>query len=164
MKICEDIRLWFRLSFEGKFAVVSTPLTQRGERGTDNLMQPGDPGYDHASAQLRLEIFLETYARAWDTPPDVLFQLRRLIAQSLQENSIWYAAHRKYSRARRSAIEALTFSPSGVDFARILGTACAPSVVRLLQQWHRRRANQLQPRASSKVNSTQAATASQLNP
>jgi len=134
MRICEDIRLWFRLATEGKFTVLSEPLVERGEPGCDNLMQPTDPIYTRESARLRLELFWETYARAVNERPEVLVRLRKFIVTSLYEQSVCHVLDRNYSKARRKAIEALAFTPSGLDLARILSTACVPSLVGLLQR------------------------------
>jgi glycosyltransferase involved in cell wall biosynthesis len=129
MKICEDIRLWFRLAGQGKFTVVREALVEKGDPGDDNLVRPEDPAYASESAQLRLELFWEVYARSANAPPEVLARLRQFIVRSLYEQSVCYALSHDYSKARRKAMEALAFAPSGLDLTRILTSACSPWLV-----------------------------------
>jgi glycosyltransferase involved in cell wall biosynthesis len=137
MRICEDIRLWFRLAGEGKFTIVREPLVERGEPGDDNLVRPADPVYARESARLRLELFWEVYARSTDARSDVLARIRHFIVKSLYEQSLCYTRSRDYSNARRKAIEALAFTPSGLDLAKVLISACAPSLAGYFQRRRR---------------------------
>lgn len=139
MKIAEDTRLWYRLALEGKFTALREPLTERGVFGGDNLTQTADPKYAREHARLSLELFLETYARAGDAPPAVLARLRHYIATSLYENSICYAVSRDYTKARRKAIEALAFTPSGLNLARTLCAVFVPSFIGYLNRWRQSR-------------------------
>jgi hypothetical protein len=139
MRLCEDIRLWFRLAFEGKFAVVAAPLVERGEPGADNLCQIVDPmsnlAYARESARLRLELFWETYARIDDQPSQAATNVRDFIARSLLEQSICHVLAGEYSAARRKALEGLGFVSRMGQVLNMLGIAVAPSIVRQLYTW-----------------------------
>ncbi len=135
MRLGEDLRLWLRMSGEGKFAAVSNPLVERGAPGDDNLIRPGDPQYNRDSSSLRLEIFWEAYARSGDAEPAVRERLRHFVVRSLYEQSVCYSASQEYSKARRKAIEALAFAPKGEDLLKILIYVIAPTYAGMIRGW-----------------------------
>jgi glycosyltransferase involved in cell wall biosynthesis len=121
MDIAEDIRLWLRLAFEGRFVVTSRPLGCRRWPGSGKqLTDPDRISYYKNSANLRTEIFMECYARAIDQPPGVQRRLRQFIADSLAGQAKHSALEGNYSVARRRAFECLAFSPRGKTIAKAL--------------------------------------------
>ncbi len=135
MRIAEDIRLWFRLGFEGKFAVTGVPLAQRSRTHTaEQLTQEHSPAYFRESARSRMEVFWETYARAVDAPRDVQRLLRRFVAESLVEQSRQLALEADYPSARRKALESLGFLPAGKFALRAMVGLVLPSAFRLTRK------------------------------
>ncbi len=135
MKIAEDIRLWFRLAIEGKFAVLPEPLAVRGWTASgEQLTQPGKSSYYKESADMRLEVFMESYARAVNSPPDVQRMLRNFIASSLADQAKYLALDGKYNSARRRAFLSLAFSPTGKAALKAITGLLFPEVFRLLNK------------------------------
>lgn len=115
MRFAEDIRLWFRLALEGNFTVLSEPLSviERAGPEEQQLTKTHDPVYFKESANLRLEVFLESYARALNSLPAVQKRLRSFIADCFAEQAKYAALDGKYATARRRAFESLAFRPKG---------------------------------------------------
>jgi glycosyltransferase involved in cell wall biosynthesis len=121
MDTAEDLRLWLRLAFEGRFAVTSQPLACRRWLGSGKqLTEPAQLAYHKKNENSRLEVFMECYARAIDQPADVQHGLRQFIAHSLAQQAKQCALDGKYSIARRRAFECLAFTPKGRTLARAL--------------------------------------------
>lgn len=112
MRIFEDVRLWYRLAFEGRFAVCRNVLSVRGEEGEDNLTRSRDPAYWREWARLHIEICQETYARAVNAPLDVQDRLRYLAAGSLWRQAKQLAADGQPGLGRRKALEAFGLDPT----------------------------------------------------
>lgn len=135
MKIAEDIRLWFRLASEGKFAVTSNPLAvRRWTTSGEQLTQPGKASYFKEAANMRLEIFMESYARAIESPPDVQQKLRNFISSSLADQAKYCALDRHYNIARRRALESLAFLPRGKTALKALLTLICPQALHSLKK------------------------------
>ena len=129
MRLCEDLRLWFRLAFEGAFVAVREPLVKRGALGTDNLCYAPEPlvdwQYAVESAALRLEVFSETYARATGMNTEVCRRLREMIGESLKDLGMCYAITKNNRIARRKGLEAIAFGDGRTAAIGFL-LLCAP--------------------------------------
>ncbi len=135
MRIAEDIRLWFRLAFEGKFAVTGRVLANRGwTDSAEQLTHEHDLAYFRESARARMEVFWETYARAVDSGPDIQRQLRRFVAQGLVDLAKQLALDANYPLARRKAFEALVFLPKGRTALKALVGLAVPSAFRRMHR------------------------------
>jgi hypothetical protein len=133
MRIAEDIRLWFRLAQEGRFAVVSEPLAIiRGWKTSMEQLTNPTFSFFKESANVRLEVFMESYARAVSSPPDVQKRLRTFIADGLAEQAKYSALDGKYAIARRRAFESLAFSPGGKTALKALVGLIFPMLFHLL--------------------------------
>lgn len=139
MDTAEDLRLWLRLAFEGRFAVTSRPLAYRRWLGSGKqLTEPGELSYHKKNENSRLEVFMECYARAVDCPADVQHRLRQFIAHSLAQQAKQCALDGKYSIARRRAFECLAFTPKGRTLARALVGWLFPQLFPINAKWKNR--------------------------
>ncbi len=111
MKIAEDIRLWFRLSMEGKFAITTQPLTVVRRGCEDHLTKRETIRKLKECERMLSEVFLEAYARAVDEPVEIQTNLRRLIGHSFAQQVKYFALEKNYKMARRRAFESLVFWP-----------------------------------------------------
>jgi len=133
MRLAEDIRLWFRLAFEGAFAVVSEPLAKRCWLGPERqLTDPRNAGYYRESASLRLEVFMEAYAKAINKSRYVQARLRELIADCLASQAKYLAIDSNYQGARRRSLESLVFSLKGRPAIKALIGLSLPCIYRIL--------------------------------
>ena len=135
MKIAEDIRLWFRLSMEGKIAVISEPLSLRyWSNPGDQVTQLHNSSYLKEYGKERMEIFWEIYARAIDSPPDVQKMLRGFITRSLTDQAKYCALDGNYRMARRKAFESLAFLPKGRAALKAIVGLILPRAFRVLSK------------------------------
>ncbi len=138
MRLAEDIRLWFRLAFEGAFAVVSKPLVRRRWMGPGKqLLDASKDGYYRESAALNLEVFLETYARAQGKSKHVQSRLRQLIADCLASQAKYLAIDRDYQQARRKSLESLAFSAKGKSGVKATIGLIFPYIYRIIRRDNR---------------------------
>jgi len=132
-RVGEDLRLWFRMSFEGKFAVTSEILAERAWLGPDRqLTDTKKEAYFREAAGIRTEIFMETYGRAMQTTPEVQKELRRLLAECLADQAKFAARDGRWRIARRRAFESLTFCPKGKSAIKALFSFTFPRLWGLL--------------------------------
>jgi glycosyltransferase involved in cell wall biosynthesis len=123
----EDVRMWLRLSFEGKFAVSSEPLAVWVATDPElRLTRPDSYSYQREAARRIFEVFVEAYARAGDFPADVQKAIRDLLTYSLASQSKLYALDRNYRMARRRAFECLAFFPKGKSLLKALTGLLSP--------------------------------------
>ena len=135
MRLAEDIRLWFRLAFEGAFAVVSKPLVRRRWMGPGKqLLDASKDGYYRESAALNLEVFMETYARAKDKSRFVQSRLRQLIADCLASQAKYLAIECDYRGSRRRSLESLAFSAKGKSAVKALISLFLPGIYKVLNR------------------------------
>jgi glycosyltransferase involved in cell wall biosynthesis len=140
MDIAEDLRLWLRLAFEGRFAVSSQPLACRRRLGSGNeLTDSGNVFYCQKNENSRLEVFMECYARAVNQPADVQQRLRQFIVHSLAQQAKQCALEGKYSIARRRAFECLAYGPEGGTLARALVGWLFPQLFPINAKWKKER-------------------------
>jgi glycosyltransferase involved in cell wall biosynthesis len=138
-RVGEDLRLWFRLAFEGKFAVTAEVLADRAWLGPDRqLTDTGKEAYFREAAAIRTEIFLEAYGRAIQDDPGVQKELRRLLAECLADLAKFAACDGQWGFARRRGFESLTFSPGGKRAVKALLTLIFPRIWGLKSRKKRR--------------------------
>jgi glycosyltransferase involved in cell wall biosynthesis len=111
MKIAEDVRMWFRLSMEGKFAITTQPLTVVRRGSKEHLTNRRTLNEYKECERMLSEVFLEAYARAIDEPKEIQNNLRRLIGICFVQQAKLFALERNYKMARRRAFESLVFWP-----------------------------------------------------
>ena len=126
MHIYEDVRMWLRLSLEGKFAVSSEPLAVWVVTGHDRLTRTDSYAYQREAAKRIFEVFVEAYARAGDFPSDVQKAIRDFLTYNLANQSKFYTLDRNYRMARRRALECLAFSPKGKSLLKALTGLLSP--------------------------------------
>ena len=138
MRIYEDVRLWLKLAFEGKWAVTSKPLairtwSQPGGQLVDLKSQP----FYKESAYMRLEIFMEAYAHGLKEPPEVQRGLRKVIAAALVGQAKFFALDGEHNRVRRRALEFLMFGVRGINRLKALIGLGSPRLLGVLarQSW-----------------------------
>ena len=140
MRIYEDVRLWTRLAFEGKWAVSCKPLMLRiWSSPGEQLVNLQSQSYHRQSANLRLEIFMEAYAHAVNEPTDVQHKLREFIAADLAHQAKFFALDGEYKKARRRAFEALVFSPTREVLQKALVALLFPQLLPVIVKIIRRR-------------------------
>ncbi|MBI5584173.1 MAG: glycosyltransferase family 2 protein [Deltaproteobacteria bacterium] len=128
-RVGEDLRLWFRLAFEGKFAVTSEVLAERAWLGPDRqLTDTKKEAYFREAAAVRTEIFLEAYGRAMQADPAVQRALRRLLADGLADLAKFAACDGKRGLARRRGFEALACFPRGKSALKALLALIYPGI------------------------------------
>lgn len=134
MRLAEDIRLWFRLTYEGAFAIVPKPLVKRRWMGQGKqLLDTSKDGYYRESAALNLEVFMETYARASGKSRHVQSRLRQLIASCLASQAKYLAIDRDYREARRKSLESLAFSVKGRSGVKAMICLIFPNIYRIIR-------------------------------
>jgi glycosyltransferase involved in cell wall biosynthesis len=110
LQVYEDIRMWARLSMEGKWAVISKPLLAvNWSNNAVHLQRPGDRVYEAQVANNRLEIFMETYAHAREASSSTLNRLREMISSELATQAKYLALDGNFSQVRRKLKEAALF-------------------------------------------------------
>jgi glycosyltransferase involved in cell wall biosynthesis len=132
MRIYEDVRLWTGLSQEGKWAVTSEPLAIRIWSKSGEQLMKEDSSFYRESSKMRLEIFLEAYARNIDGPSDVQQRLRSFIARDLVQQATYFALDKKYNAARRKAFESLVYSPRGTIALKAFLSLLSPRLFSIL--------------------------------
>jgi glycosyltransferase involved in cell wall biosynthesis len=136
MRIYEDVRLWTRLAFEGKWAVSSTPLAVRiWSSPGEQLMDLKSRSFHRESAHMRLEIFMEAYAHAVNEPLDVQHKLRKLIADDQLNQAKCFAHEGEYKKARRRAFESLVFGSCLRNIPKALIGVLSPRLLGVLMRW-----------------------------
>ncbi len=143
LEVYEDIRMWARLSLEGKWAVISRPLSVvNWSNSAVQLQRPGNQAYEELVNNIRLEIFLETYAHATKASPRTLARLREIIAGELATKAEYLALEGDFSQARRKFLESTGFKiPKGRLFYTALGLIC-PRIIRTLSRTSPKKAGQ----------------------
>ena len=120
LKVFEDVRAWFRLAMEGKFAATSETLLVRCGSDTVERLSRSSYSFFKEATDAQLETFLECYARAIDSAPDVQKGLRKEVACYLTRQSQYLALDGNYGMARRKAFESLVFGPRGKSALRAI--------------------------------------------
>jgi GT2 family glycosyltransferase len=135
LEVYEDVRMWARLALEGKWAVISRPLSVvNWSKSAVQLQKPGNPAYEGLVNNIRLEIFLETYAHATKASPKTLARLREIIAEELATKAKYLALEGNFSQARRKFWESAVFKiPKGRLFYTALGSFC-PRIIQILSK------------------------------
>jgi len=132
MKIAEDVRLWHRLGFEGKYGVLADVLSERGwSDDKEHLSEPLSLDKKFESARNRLEIYLETYARAIEADKNVQDNIRYHIQHCLLEIVKCQTLRGNFSLARRNALEAFICYPKGKYCIESLIAFICPQVYKI---------------------------------
>jgi hypothetical protein len=144
MRIYEDVRMWIKLAFEGKWAVSSKPLAVRTwSQPGGQLVNLQSQSFYKESAYMRLEIFMEAYAHGLKEPPDVQRGLRKVIAAALVDQAKFFALDGEHNRVRRRALESLTFGVRGINLLKALIGLGSPRLLGVLARrswrWRSRR-------------------------
>jgi hypothetical protein len=118
------------MAFEGPFAVLSIPLLLR-EEGAEgvNLSLQDNHAARRERSRAAVEMLLEAYARASETPPEVQRDLRRLVAYHLGLEARLAAEDGNLGFARRRAWESLAFYLGGRTAIRCLAGLAVPRVM-----------------------------------
>jgi glycosyltransferase involved in cell wall biosynthesis len=136
MRIYEDVRLWERLAFEGKWGVISNPLARRiWSSPGEQLMDLENRAFHRESVHMRLEIFMEAYAHAVNQPPEVQHRLRELIADDQLNQAKYFACEGEYKKVRPRALESLVFGSCLRNIPKAMLGVLSPRLFGALVRW-----------------------------